>query len=256
MTYDREKAIAELKALRPEIEEATLGTTPIFHYQIVVPAHPFDFIVLPRKQDLLVIKARASFNRDLAANIVTFCEYKPAEPTGLTVYDGFHSPGFSFECVTLVAPSISRCFKGESEYLADNATWAFPSYRCEFRDDPEGKDFDFLIGKGGRIDVMDWNRAPTPQAKIRLLTDWPGGMLAKRKKLGIVQWESLIRIATNIPPSEELLVANVEDDEIHILSTQDGFICSGAVSREHLSTEELSAILESFLLCQSDEISA
>lgn len=252
MNYNFERAIAELKTIRPSIKQVTLGAIPCFHDQMVVPAHRFDFIVLPRENDLLILKARASFNHELATSIVKFCESKHAEPKGVTVCDGFYSPGFSFTCVTFVSPSISRCFTGESEFLASNSTLVFPSYRCEFRSDPES-DFDFLIGKGGRIDAIDWNRAPTPQARVRLLTDWPGGMLRKGKKLGIVQWKSLIQIATNIPPSEELLVANIEDSEIHIVSTPDGFNCSGAVSRDHLSSKELSAILESFLLCQGEE---
>lgn len=249
MTYDLEKAVAELKAIRPSIKQVTLGTIPCFHDQMVVPANRFDFIVLPRENDLLVLKARASFNHELAANIVKFCESKHAEPKGVTVYDGFHCPGFSFTCVTLAAPSVSHCFTGESELLANNSTWVFPSHRCEFRTDTEC-DFDFLIGKGGRIDAIDWNRAPTPQAKVRLITDWPGGMLRKSKKLGIVQWESLIHLATSIPPSEELLVANIDDAEIHIVSTPDGFNCTGVISRDRLSAKELSALLKSFLFCQ------
>src|SRR5690349_17478249 len=104
MTYDPEKAIAELKATWPNIKEVTLGATPCFHDQMVVPAHRYDSIVLPRERDILVLKARDSFNHELAANIMKFCESKRAEPTGVTVYDGFHGPGFSFTCVTFVAP--------------------------------------------------------------------------------------------------------------------------------------------------------
>src|SRR5262245_28087490 len=125
MAFDPAKAIGELKKIQPDMTELTLGRTTCFHYRIIVPAHPFDFIVLPREQDLLVIKARGSFNRELASHIVSFCEHKRAEPTGLTVFEGFHCSGYSFECVTFAAASISRSFEGKSEYLTDYATWAF-----------------------------------------------------------------------------------------------------------------------------------
>jgi len=81
-------------------------------------------------------------------------------------------------------------------------------------------------------------------------------MLAKRKKLGIVQWQSLIHIATNLPANEEVLVANIEDAEIHVSSTNAGFCRSGAVSGNQLSTTDLAAILESFLLCQRDGVAS
>jgi hypothetical protein len=251
MAYDPARATAELKKVAQEAEELTFGGTPCYQYQIVVPAYPFDFVVLLREHDLLVIKARGSFDRELASNIVSFCEHKNAETTGLTVFEGFSCPGYSFECVTFAPPPISRCFTGESEYLADSATWAFPSYNCEFRSDPNGKDFDFLLGKGGRIEAMDWNREPMPQARIRLLTDWPGGVLAKRKKLGIVQWKSLVHIATNLPPGEEVVVANLDDQEIHISSSARGFNCSGAVSREGLAPADLADFLKTFLFMKA-----
>lgn len=250
MDYDLTRAIAELKKLKPNAEELKFGETSCLHYQTVVPAHTFDFVVLLREHDLLVVRARGSFNRELAANIVKFCEGRKSE-TGIKVFDGFSSPGYSFDCITLAAPSISRCFSSESEYLAEIATWAFPSFACEFRTDPDGENFDFLLGKGSRIEAIDWNREPTPQARIRLLTDWPGGLLRKRKNLGIVHWEAVIGIGTKLPLGEVVVIANLEDKEIRISSTCSGFDCSGSVCREQLSADDLAHLLKEFFLLKT-----
>lgn len=82
MAYDRAIAIAELTKIQPSAEELILGWISCIHFQIIVPAHSFDFVILPREHDLLVIKARGLFDHELATSIVAFCEHKSPVSSG------------------------------------------------------------------------------------------------------------------------------------------------------------------------------
>lgn len=257
MTCDREKLLKELLSLEPGAAELELAGQKCFHYAVKVPAFTLDFVVVARDDALVVLKARDSYDEELATGLAELVAGKPLLSDTVMVHEGFSCPGRSFDRVTIVPPRWAGCFSGQSELLQACSYWAFPSHRCEIQPGFRGEDFSFLIGKGARISVMDWNREPTPQARVQLLTAWPGGMLAKRKKPGIIQWESVIHTVTSMPPGVSVRLLNALDDEARVTALDGAFELdragTGNGGERVPDVESLRGVLRSFFLCEQVE---
>jgi hypothetical protein len=254
--YNAQRSVAELLAIQPDAARVVLNGNECYHYRVAVPAFSIDYLAAPRLNELVVLQARDSYNEQLARILLDFVNGAKFDTDTISVLGGFACPGYSFDRVTVVPPPSVRSFRGRSNFLEACGFWVLPSNLCEFQPKLSADDFSFLISnKGGRIEAMNWNRSPTPQARIRLLTDWPGGMLAKRSKPGVVQWQSVIHMVKELPRNVTVLILNALSDEARITAQPNGYQCTIKPARgtdldRRVAREGLEDFLKSFLLCK------
>ena len=245
----------ELRGIEPHARRLGLGGRDCLHFQIAAPAFTFDNIVAPHQDGVVVLKARDSYRADLAEELLQFIQGKELAPDAILVHQGFRSRATRFDHVTVVPPRWANCFQHQSDYLQRRSYWVLPSYRCEFQSGLNGQEFELLIGnKGGRIAVADWNRAPTPQARIQLLTEWPGGSLRRTRTPGIVYWQAVVRTATELPDDVAIRILNIVGDELRVSRTHGAYQCTVTGPRAPETTcavdrETLEALLTTFLRC-------
>lgn len=163
---------------------------------------------------------------DIAEDVLEFIfasKVPPSRRGAVTVLDGFQSSRCKFDAVVCVPPSIARKFDTQSDRLAEVTTWVVPAYSCEFLDGQSGKDFQFAIStRGAGIEAMEWDRHPVPQLRVQLMTDWPGGMLAKRKKPGMVSLSMIAVMIEDLPnESVELCIVDLRDRKMHVRKNGD-----------------------------------
>jgi hypothetical protein len=238
----------ELLKIEPESRKMQLGKHAVLYYQIIVPAFTFDvvFCAIGRGRAIEVC-ARSGFSFEIAQRILDFAvanEYEPLSSDAITVLDGFECSPPGFETVTLVPPAIGKRYATNGSPKLDEVTvWAIPGYKCELQDGQSGTDFEFCNSNGGaKIHVVEWDREPTPQVRIQLLTDWPGGALRKRKRPGIMSFDSVVSTTQYIPEaSVEVRIVDFRNRELDV--TRKGSALEYAM-RDGAKTEEGSLPLE------------
>jgi hypothetical protein len=194
----------ELLRIEPEASRMQIGNHAVLHYRTVVPAFSFDTVFRTVGKSALEVCARSGFSFDIAQRVLDFAIERMPESLrsdAITVLDGFDCARPGFETVILVPPAIARRYETSgSAKLADATIWAIPGYRCELQDGHSREDFEFCYSnRGAKIKVVEWDRKPTPQVRIQLLTEWPGGSLRKRRKPGVMSLDYIVSVMHEIP---------------------------------------------------------
>ena len=252
MEYDQNLAMGKLLEIMPESELFSYLGLHCFKYETTTPAHKFVEIIMFRNDGVLVLKARDSYDANLAEQILGFVAPIALNFSKVSVYSGFSYPNKEFNHITIVPPEWSSCFT-QSDYLRSVAFWAFPSHRCEIQEGFIGSDFGSLISKGSRISVINWDRNIIPQIRLRLLTDWTGGMLAKGRKPFLNPWDSSIFILKCLPCGQAVELMNSKQELTVIAKTKDGWRLSPTypeISRNDvLATNDIQLIKEMETFC-------
>lgn len=148
-------------------ELAVFDEVGLWTFQVSTPAHRFTTVVgsLPGGA-LAALTARDQFSVDLARSLFARLrsEGQYPLPRALTVLDGFHCPGFTFDSVGVIGPTAHDDFVAESSLLHDHTLAVFPMYRCEFSGD-EAADEVRLVRRISVV-TIDWNRLPSPKVKM------------------------------------------------------------------------------------------
>lgn len=162
--HEFEAQVAEsLKAISKHAEQITIGSFSVWHWTSVTPSFRFDTVarLFPASRRLVVLRARSSFDPDLAAYLLShatedWLRRRPLETVSLDPRFDFASR--RYDGVGVAPPAVAKCFQSQSPFLAEHSFWVFPVMKDDFRGDEDCEEFHFRLGKGGRIALVDWKR--------------------------------------------------------------------------------------------------
>ncbi len=129
------------------------------------PLHQFATYILPWDDGnwFAAFSCRDSIDDDLAALVLRFVDGRKRlfeESTPLTILDGFHAPGYGFDCVAVLSPTAANHFRAQSAALSKRTFVVFPIFRCEFVGD-ETVDCIWVM-RHDTVTTVDMKRSPSP----------------------------------------------------------------------------------------------
>ena len=166
MSEFEDRIVDALKSTGWDAKEISLGSHRAWHLFTETPAFRFDTLVhiSPVSRRLIVLRARSSFDLSFASYLLSrateeWLDRCPKEH--ISISPGFELPGRKFDGIGLAPPAVAQCFASQAQILTDHSFWVYPVMNSDFRGDEDRAAFQFRLGKGGRIAIIDWNRDGT-----------------------------------------------------------------------------------------------
>jgi len=195
-------------------------------FDTVTGAHTFTSVVanVLGTSHLILTMSRDYFDTNLATDIVGFMRAQRHEldsTTDFLVVSGFASPGYLFDCLLILWPSMHRYFTGDSDSLHLHTLVALPIFHCEFTN----SDTPDLVGLVRRkyVNSLDWDREPSPRVWIRYQNSITRSV---GKGLGLIKVEdSLVQIhRLEEDPYQFADVKNYLNEQIRITTSRGAWL--------------------------------
>lgn len=203
-------------------------------------ARNFGHSVVPSKDGTHAFHCYAhnSYDEDLARAILTFARdhdivAPPERP--LTVTEGFAHPGYGFDTVVAVGPTIHQYHKDKPD--VHQATRAvLPAYRCEFSGEENEVDAAFRYARAPGAQPTRWGREPNPYLRMRLRE--PSGREIPER--GFAGPRTLVHGLTELPGREHGFV-EFENYERRVwtVTWQETYIVTGDDGPSRLDLDEV-----------------
>lgn len=136
--------------------------------------------------------SRDSHDEKLAAAVLEFSRANAAallSAAPLAVVEGFSFPGYGFDCVSALIPTVAQLHQGEHPELTESVFAVFPAWRCEFSGDESEDEAGVRYDKV--LDTPDLSRGPVPF--LRMSYDIPAkGMGSVGGRRGLAVPETLM----------------------------------------------------------------
>lgn len=140
----------------------------------------------------LQMTSRDSHDEKLAAAVLEFSRANATvllRAAPLAVVEGFSMPGYGFDCVAALIPTVARLHQGEHPELTEATFAVFPAWRCEFSGDESEDEAGVRYDK--MLDTPDISRSPVPF--LRMSYDIPAkGMGSVGDRRGLAAPETLL----------------------------------------------------------------
>lgn len=114
-----------------------------------------------------------SYDEGLAVALLSFARSHSAElaiDRPLSLAEGFSHPGYAFDAVVSVSPSLHRLYPDNAELNA-LVHPVVPAHRCEFAGDEDQADAEIRYGRPSGVPGTRWGRKPVPYVKSRFRGD-------------------------------------------------------------------------------------
>jgi hypothetical protein len=115
--------------------------------------------------------AHNSYDEGLARAVVTFArehddELIAAPERPLVVVEGFEHPGFGFDTVVAVSPTVHK-YQADKPEVHEATRAVFPAYRCEFSGAETQDEAAYRYTRAAGAQPSRWDREPHPYLKMR-----------------------------------------------------------------------------------------